>query len=177
MGPDGRTLRIGKSTPYAKELLRQHKRVYQKYWAWCDHILDTTLLFRKITTCFGWQMHIFGREKKEGRTIKNFPCQAKGAEILRVACIFLVENNIKLIAPIHDAIFIECDEEKADETILQAQKLMTKASAIVLGPGNSIKTEANVIKYPERYSDPRGVKTWNRVIRIIEEIKTEIYDA
>ena len=163
MGPDSLALRIGESTPYAKELLRHHKRVYQKYWAWCNHVLDATLLFRRITTCFGWQMHIFGGEKKEGRTIKNFPCQATGAEILRVASILLVENNIKLIAPIHDAILIEYDEEKAAENILQAQKLVTKASSIVLGPGNSIKTEANVIKYPHRYSDPRGVETWNRV--------------
>ena len=177
MGSDSLALRIGKSTPYAKELLRHHKRVYQKYWAWCDHVLDTTLLFRRITTCFGWQMHIFGGEKKEGRTIKNFPCQATGAEILRVACILLVENNIKIIAPIHDAILIECEEDEADETILQAQKLMTKASSIVLGPGNSIKREANVIKYPERYSDPRGVQTWNRILRILEEIKAEIFAA
>jgi len=34
-------------------------------------------------------MHIFGGEKKEGRTSKNFPCQATGAESLRVACILL----------------------------------------------------------------------------------------
>ncbi len=173
MGPDSLALRIGKSTPYAKELLRHHKRVYQQYWAWGDHVLDTTLLFRRITTCFGWQMHIVGGEKKEGRTIKNFPCQATGAEILRVACIRLVENNIKMIAPIHDAILIECDEEEADETIFQAQKLMTKASSIVLGPGNSIKTEATVIKYPDRYSDPRGVETWNKILRIIQEIKAK----
>jgi DNA polymerase-1 len=122
-------------------------------------------------------MHIFGGEKKEGRTIKNFPCQATGAEILRVACILLVENNIKIIAPIHDVILIKCDEEEADEIILKAQKLMTEASTMVLGPGNSIKTETNVIKYPDRYFDPRRVETWNRILRIIDEIKTEIFDA
>ena len=65
MGPDSLALRIGRSTPYAKELLRHHKKVYQKYWAWCDHVLDTTLLFRRITTCFGWQMHIFGGERRK----------------------------------------------------------------------------------------------------------------
>jgi hypothetical protein len=122
-------------------------------------------------------MHIFGGEKKEGRTIKNFPCQATGAEILRVACILLVENDIKIIVPIHDAILIECNEEEADEIILKAQKLMTEASTMVLGPGNSIKTEAYVIRYPDRYSDPRGVETWNRVLKIIAEIKAEICDA
>jgi hypothetical protein len=79
-------------------------------------------------------MHIFGGEKKEGRTIKNFPCQATGAEILRVACILLVENDIKIIASIHNAILIECNEEEADEIILKAQELMTEASTIVLGP-------------------------------------------
>jgi DNA polymerase I len=177
MGPDSLALRISKSTPYAKELLGHHKRVYKTYWDWCEHVLDTTLLFKRITTCFGWQMHIFGGEKKEGRTIKNFPCQATGAEILRVACILLVGNNIKIIAPIHDAILIECNEEEADEIILKAQKLMTEASTIVLGPGNSIKTETNVIKYPDRYSDPRGIETWNRILRIIDEINTEIFDA
>lgn len=116
-------------------------------------------------------MHIFGGEKKEGRTIKNFSCQATGAEILRVACILLVENNIKIIAPIHDAILIECDEEETYEIILKAQKLMTEASTIVLGPGNSIKTEADVIKYPDRYSDPREVENWNKVLKIVEQIK------
>jgi DNA polymerase I len=116
-------------------------------------------------------MHIFGGEKKEGRTIKNFPCRATGAEVLRVACILFVENNIKIIAPIHDAILIECDEEETYEIILKAQKLMTEASTIVLGPGNSIKTEADVIKYPDRYSDPREVENWNKVLRIVEQIK------
>lgn len=173
MGPESLALRIGKSTPYAKELLRHHKRVYQKYWAWCDHVLDTTLLFRKISTCYGWQMHVFGKERKEERTIKNFPCQATGAEILRVACILLVENNIKIIAPVHDAILIECDENEADETILLAQKLMTKASTIVLGPENPIKTDAKIIKYLDRYSDKRGVETWDKIMSILRELEEE----
>ena len=29
---DNLALRIGKSTPYAKELLRYHKRIYKTYW-------------------------------------------------------------------------------------------------------------------------------------------------
>ena len=124
-------LRIGKFTPYAKELLRHHKRIYKTYWDWCKHVLDTSLLLKLITTCFDWQMHICDGEKKEGRTIKNFPCQAIGAEILRVACILLVENNIKIIAPIHDSILIECDKVEADESILKAQELMTEASTII----------------------------------------------
>jgi DNA polymerase I-like protein with 3'-5' exonuclease and polymerase domains len=105
------------------------------------------------------------------RTINNFPSQATGAEILRVACILLMEHDIKILAPVHDAILIECEEGEAEESIKLTQKLMSDASEIVLGVGNRIKTEADVIKYPERYSDSRGVETWNKVLKIVEEIK------
>ena len=173
MGAESLALRIGKSIPYGKELIHHHKRVFFKYWEWSEHVLDTTLLNRKITTCFGWQMYVIGKEQKEARTIKNFPCQATGAEILRVACILLVENGIKIIAPIHDAILIECEEGEAEETILQAQKLMTKASTIVLGPENSIKTDVKVIKYPDRYADRRGIETWDKITHILKELEME----
>ena len=48
-------------------------------------------------------------------TGRNFPIQAIGAEIIRVACILLSENNIKIVAPVHDAVMIECDEKAADK--------------------------------------------------------------
>lgn len=115
-------------------------------------------------------MHVYGNEKREARTIKNFPCQATGAEILRVASILLMENGIKIIAPVHDAILIECDEEEAEETILHAQKLMVRASSIVLGSGHQIRTEAKIIRYPERFADKRGTETWNRIMKILEEL-------
>lgn len=79
--------------------------------------------------------------KNEGRTIKNFPCRATGDEILRVACILLIETDIKIIAPINGKILIECEEEKADEIILKAQQLMTQTSTIVLAPVIILKLE------------------------------------
>lgn len=171
MGKESLALRIGKAPAYANELLQHHRRVYKKYWAWCDHVLNSTLLLKKITTCYGWQYHVIGQEKKETRTIINFPSQATGAEILRVACIKLVEHGIKIIAPIHDAILIECDEEKAEETIREAQEIMSDASEIVLGSGNRIRTETDIIKYPEKYSDPRGTDTWAKIMKILDDVE------
>lgn len=173
MGQESLALRIGKSTAYAKELLQHHRRVYRNYWSWCEHVLNSTLLFKRISTCYGWQLYVFGQEKKEMRTIKNFPSQATGAEILRVACILLMERGIKIIAPIHDAILIECEDYEADDIIAQTQTIMSDASEIVLGPGNRIKTEADIIKYPGRYSDPRGAGTWEKILGILDEIETK----
>lgn len=173
MGKYSLAVKIGRQAPYASELLHHHRRVYKKYWNWCEHVLNSTLLLRRISTCYGWQLYITGQEEKGGvGTIKNFPCQATGAEILRVACILLMEHDIKIIAPVHDAILIECEEEGAAEVINQASKLMGDASEIVLGPGNRIRIEANIIKYPDRYSDPRGVDTWQRIMKILHEIES-----
>lgn len=175
MGKESLALKIKKSTPYARELIKHHKRVFKTYWAWSENVLNSALIHRKINTCFGWQLLVLGQEKKEARTIKNFPIQAHGAEILRVACILLMEHDIKIIAPIHDALLIECDETEADSDILLVQKLMGDASEIVLGPGNRIKAEADVIKYPDRYSDLRGEETWERILKILNEIDINAY--
>ena len=113
-------------------------------------------------------MAVKGSSRKEMLTVKNFPIQATGAEIQRVACILLTENNIKLIAPIHDAVMIECEEETADEEILKALKIMSDASEVVLGSGNRLRTEAEIIRYPDRYMDEKGAETWYLIMRILE---------
>ena len=107
-------------------------------------------------------------------TVRNFPIQATGAEILKVACILLSENNIKIVAPVHDVVMIECDEKVADKEIEIAKKLMCDASEIVLGAGNRLKTDAGLVRYPDRYIDDKGAETWNLIMRILTEVKQEV---
>ncbi len=177
MAKDSLSLQLGKPTPYAGELIHHHKRVYRKYWDWSEHVLNSALVLGKITTCYGWQYIPVGRSQKEARTIKNFPCQATGAEILRVACILLSEDGIKIAAPVHDALLVECDDTDVEDTVRRAQELMEEASEIVLGRGHRINTEAYVIRHPDRYSDERGVETWQRVMKILEEIENQSCDT
>jgi DNA polymerase I len=106
-------------------------------------------------------------------TVRNFPIQATGAEILRVACILLSENNTKIVAPVHDAVMIECDEKVADKEIEIARRLMCDASEIVLGAGNRLKTDVDIVRYPDRYIDEKGSETWNLIMRILKEVKQE----
>lgn len=160
-------LQIGQTPAHAENLIRHHKRVFHQYWKWLDHVLNSTIIGRKISTCYGWQFFVTGNGAKEARTIRNFPAQATGAEILRVACILLMEAGIKIIAPVHDAIMIECDESEAEEQIALAQKLMSDASEFVIGKGNRIRTEVDVLRYPDRYSDPRGKETWDKIMNIL----------
>lgn len=173
LGSESLGLKIGKTTPYARELLGHHKRVFKNYWKFKEMIWTQACLMKQIETCFKWGMRVTGSSKKEMLTVQNFPIQATGAEILRVACILLSENNIKIVAPVHDAVMIEVEEINADTEIEKAKKLMEDASEIVLGAGNRLKTDVEITRYPDRFFDERGTEVWNTIMQVLEEVKQE----
>ena len=65
---------------------------------------------------------------------------------------------------------IECDEKGADKEI-ESKKLMCDASEIVLGAGNRLKTDVDIIRYPDRYTDEKGSETLKSIMQILKEVK------
>ena len=55
-----------------------------------------------------------------------------------------------------------------DTATQKAQYYMEKASEIILN--YKIRTKASIIKYPNRYKDPRGKVMWNCVWDIINNL-------
>jgi hypothetical protein len=98
--------------------------------------------------------------------------QANGAECLRLACVYALRRGVKVIAPVHDALLIEAREDQIDHAVHTTREAMRAASAAVLG-GFSLTSDAKVIRYPDRYSDPRGVRMWNTVQTILDELHPE----
>jgi hypothetical protein len=45
--------------------------------------------------------------------------------------------------------------------------VMVEAAAAVLGPDVWIDTDVSIVKYPNRYSDPRGQVMWDRVMSLL----------
>ena len=113
---------------------------------------------------FGWTVRP-GVEPNP-RSLQNFPMQANGAEMLRIACILGVEAGITICAPVHDAILIEAPSDAIDEQVHTMQGLMAKASSIVLG-GFELRSDVKVIPSTERYLDPRGEVMWERVQELL----------
>ena len=71
-----------------------------------------------------------------------------------------------MCAPVHDAVLIEPRSSGLEADIAAMQEAMRQASRIVLN-GFELSTEAKVVRYPDRYSDPRGTVMWNRVMGLI----------
>lgn len=160
--------RIGQPVCQAQQLLRLHHEAYRKFWKWSDAAVDYAMLHGRLRTVFGWTIHV-GSETNP-RMLRNFPMQANGAEMLRLACCFATERGIRVCAPVHDALLIEGPLEQLEVDVARTQKAMAEASRAVLD-GFELRTDAKLFRYPEKFQDERGVEMWNTVWQLIEEIK------
>jgi hypothetical protein len=163
-GTLARTLNV--SSSHAGELLRLHRQTYPTFWSWSDAAVDYAMTRGKLFTVFGWNLHVGPHANP--RSLRNFPMQGNGAEMLRLACVFAVEKGISVCAPVHDAILIEAPLDRGQSTVEMAQQAMAEASATVLG-GLRLRSDAKLIHYPDRYQDGRGQKMWDTVWRILAD--------
>ena len=166
MGEESLALRINQPVARARQLLGLHRQTYRKFWKWSDSAVDEAVLNGRLWAGFGWQIHT--AEDFNSRSLRNFPMQANGAEMLRIACILLHENGLRICAPVHDALLIEARLEELDAVVAKAQSLMQEASRITLN-GFALSSDAKLIRYPDRYMDKRGKKMWDIVMNLIQE--------
>ncbi len=166
MGPESLAQRLQQPMCQARELLRLHHETYAKFWRWSDAAVDYAMLTGHLFTVFGWTLHV--TPQTNARSLRNFPMQANGAEMLRLACCLATERGVSVCAPVHDAILIESPLPQLDEAIVEAQKAMTDASAEVLG-GFRLRSDAKIFRYPDRYVDERGTRMWAEVWAILQE--------
>src|SRR5262249_47052334 len=78
------------------------------------------------------------------------------------------ERGIRVCGPIHDALLIEAPEAEIDDAVAGTQRAMREASEIVLA-GFPLRTDAKIVRYPDRHSDPRGAHFWRTVLELSDE--------
>ena len=87
---------------------------------------------------------------------------------MRLAACFATEQGVEVCALIHDAMLIAAPLDQLDQDIERTKAPMLKASRVVLD-GFELRTDVNVIRYPDRYQDPRGAVMWERVMKLVAE--------
>jgi DNA polymerase-1 len=165
-GPETLSGRLGVSVYQAREWLRMHRAVYREYWAWSESAVNNALLTGKLSTVFGWTVRLDANAN--ARSLSNFPMQANGAEMLRLACCLATEGGIRVCAPVHDALLIEAPLATIVEAVAATAAAMSEASRAVLD-GFVLRTDAKIVAHPERYGDPRGERMWQLVTSMLTE--------
>ena len=166
MGEESLALRINQPVARARQLLELHRRTYRQFWKWSDSVVDEAVLGGVLWSSFGWRIQT--SSNPNDRSLRNFPMQANGAEMLRIASILITEAGIRICAPVHDALLIKAPLDELDKIVEATQLLMKQASSIVLD-GFELGSDVKVVRYPDRYMDERGTLMWNTVMKLIGE--------
>jgi hypothetical protein len=168
MGETSLAQRIGQCPARARELLALHRQTYPAYWRWSEGAVNHAMLLGELHTVFGWRVRV--GPDANARSLANFPMQANGAEMLRLACCLATERGIWVCAPVHDALLVEGGAGEIADVVAATQGAMREASETVL-TGFALRTDARIVRYPDRYMDDRGEEMWKRVWGIVGEQK------
>lgn len=137
----------------ARELLESHHKVYRSFWEWSDNAVARALLSNRQSTVFGWTHEFL--EHPKPNSVRNWPIQSHGAEMLRLGGCLGTENRVLICAPVHDAFLIMAPLDRLEADIARMRAYMAEASRIILG-GFEIRTDVHRYLYPDHYSDPKG---------------------
>jgi DNA polymerase-1 len=164
--------RLGIPTFVAYEMLSQHHGLFNQYWAWTEDWIAHALDSGVMRTALGWICRT-GITEFNTRTISNWPIQTTGADILRIACIMAAGHGIEICAPVHDAVLIEAPINRIDHDVALMREIMRRASRVVFGGNHELRTDATIVRYPDRYSDKRGQKMWGEVIDLLNQYRRQ----
>src|SRR5215218_6732502 len=166
-GMGARTLafRTNTSIVEAESLLRLLARTYPVFTDWQNKSVDVVLLRGYMSTVYGWKLHVTSGTRPTA--LRNFPMQSHGAEMLRVACCLATERGVAVCAPVHDALLIEAPIDEIEDAVAATRGVMAEAAAAVPSDGVRIVTDVEIVRCPDRYSDPRGAVMWDRVMVLL----------
>jgi len=166
MGEKTLASRLQCSVYKARELLALHRRLYHVFWEWSKARSVKANIEQEIVAVLGWRMRVYSGTNP--RTVQNFPMQANGSEILRLACIYAHESNVTICATVHDALLIEAPLDQLESAAERTQAAMVRAGAEILG-GFKLKTDIEYIRYPDRFLPEEGKEIWELVQNMITE--------
>jgi len=153
----------------ANALLQKHRETYRHFWRWADNNIDAGRLVLKLDRCFGLSIHARGGSPK-ANTFLNWPIQAQGPEMMRIACISSMERELKLCAPIHGALLIEAPLEGIDGDVARLKDCMAEASEAVLGDGKICRIDIEIVRHPDRYMEENGHAMCSKITQILNEV-------
>jgi hypothetical protein len=137
----------------ANRLKALHKKVFCVYWAWLDkYVIEYQA--RPAQLWDGWTMF---QDNTNSLSVKNVPTQGGGSVMMRRAVIAAQKKGLKIVFPLHDAIYVLHPADSTEE-IEMLDKIMAQAVTDVLGEGVIIRTEAKTFTHEDTWIEGKGKK-------------------
>jgi hypothetical protein len=168
-GASGLAHQAGISLPRAEALLRGHRAAYSVFYTWRQRQVNGLARAGEYRALLGWR---WSTEKaRNPRTVMNFPMQANGAEMMRVAAIAATEAGIEVCAPIHDAFLICAPSDHLEADITRMRLIMETAAEQLLG--FAVRADCEIqAQFPQGFvpKEPEAIGNWQAVCRELSKL-------
>jgi hypothetical protein len=168
-GAQGLAQQAGISLSRAEALLRGHRAAYPMFYTWRQRQVNGLARAGEYRALLGWR---WSTEKaRNPRTVMNFPMQANGAEMMRVAAIAATEAGIEVCAPVHDAFLVCAPSGRLEADIARTQEIMRAAAEQLLG--FAIRADCEIkAHFPEHFvpKESEAIDNWQAVCRELTKL-------
>lgn len=120
---------LGMTRSEARDCINRLDSILALYRRWSDRFVSQAFT-AGVVHSMDWRLAVHSGTPIP--TLRNWPIQAAGADILRRACLLLDQAEIPVVGCIHDSVIIEVPMPGYRAKIESAQRLMADASAEVL---------------------------------------------
>ena len=135
--------------------LRKHKEMFREYWDWIENNTKTSFEKGYYKTRDGW-IYVLLEGLTARHLMLNIPMQSEAAGMMRKA-VMLLPSHIDLVGTHHDALYINCDEDKVIETEKLVKDVMNKAAMEYFDVDWAPFVESKIIRNKDNWKDKRGL--------------------
>ena len=168
-GADGLADRLGVEVSQARDLLRQHKKLFATYHDWSGRVTAASYRRGYAITKAGWRAKVDRGSK--WRTWSNFPIQGIGADVMRVTTIAMDKLGVSMVGVVHDGWVITCREEEEQEVRLAIEAARRVACDRLL---DGFPLRVDVTTYADCYRDEDGLENWDEIMKALPlEVRIE----
>jgi DNA polymerase I-like protein with 3'-5' exonuclease and polymerase domains len=169
MSKYGAAAATGKSLIWAAGVLAAHRHAYPVFSQWQQDTVTQALFDERIVSPLGWPMAVHAGTSR--RALINYPEQAGGADMMRLAAIAAHEADIRICAPVHDAFWITAPLSELDDVIAEMTQIMVRAGRAIAGIDIPVEVGA-VVRWPQclgdvRKPDAKGQAMWLEIKQLI----------
>lgn len=153
----------------AQQIHHWHKTTFTDYWQWTENTINQARQSGFIQSMDGWTY--FVNDAIRDTQLLNFPMQANGAALMRLAIVNLEKyQDIDLICTQHDAIYVNTDVCNKERVIEHIQQSMDKACIDLFKGKITLRTELTIYDEFTGFNQNKATTPFERIINQLKDV-------
>ena len=119
-----------------------------------------------MQTRWGWRATVYPDTRRTA--LLNWPIQAAGADVLRMAVLRAAAEGFDVLAVAYDAMLVSVPEAEAEILIAELQGIVEEAAELTVGV--RIRVGCQAIRPGERFLTEETRQEWEKVMQALERV-------